>query len=119
MKHPNFFSQTERSILKSICAEMVGVTRDTALDEPLEAIDAFVKQLPKTPQMQLRCALLLFEWTPLLFIMKPRRFTRLSSPDAARYIENWAASRFGIRRLLFRALRDIAFLGYYSLPNAG
>ncbi len=111
-----FFSRTERRILKSVCAEMVGVARDTPLDEPLEAMDAFVMQLPKTLQVQFRCGLFVFEWGPLLFITKPRRFTRLSSPDAARYIETWAASRFGVRRLLFRGLRDIAFLGYYCFP---
>ncbi len=110
----HFFSRTERRILKSVCAEMVGVARDTTLDEPLEAIDAFASQLPKALQVQLRCGLFLFEWGPLLFITKPRRFTRLSSRDAARYIETWAASRFGARRLLFRGLRDMAFLGYYA-----
>ncbi|RKU28466.1 hypothetical protein C6495_15065 [Candidatus Poribacteria bacterium] len=109
-----FFSRTERRILKSVCAEMVGVARDATLDEPLEAIDAFVLQLPKALQVQLRCGLFLFEWSPLLFILKPCRFTRLSSLDAARYIETWAASRFGARRLLFRGLRDMAFLGYYA-----
>ncbi len=111
-----FFRPTERRILKSVCAEMVGVARDTALDEPLEVMDAFVMQLPKTLQVQVRFGLFLFEWGPLLFIGKPRRFTRLASRDAERYIETWAASRFGVRRLLFRGLRDIAFLGYYRFP---
>lgn len=109
----HFFSRTERRILKSLCAEMVGVARDEALDESLDAIDAFVMQLPRTLQVQLRWGLFLFEWGPLFFIGKPRRWTRLSSRDAVRYIETWAASRFRARRLLFRGLRDIAFLGYY------
>lgn len=108
-----FFPPTERRILKSLCAEMVGVARDEALDESLDAIDAFVMHLPRTLQVQLRWGLFLFEWGPLFFIGKPRRWTRLSSRDAVRYIETWAASRFRARRLLFRGLRDIAFLGYY------
>lgn len=109
-----FFTQSEHEILKSLSAYMVGVPRDAALDVPIITIDAFVKQLPKTLQKQLRFGLHLFQWGPLLFIRKTRRFTQLDSLDAERYIETWANSRFGIRRKLFRGLRDIAFLGYYS-----
>ena len=109
-----FFTQFEHEILKSVCASMVGVPCDTALDIPVITIDTFVKQLPKTLRTQLRFALLLFQWGPPLFIGKPCRFTQLTPRDAVRYIDTWAESRFGIRRKLFRGLRDIAFLGYYS-----
>ena len=109
-----YFTEVEHDILKSVCAYMVGVSGDTALDIPVIAIDAFVKQLPKTSRKQLRFGLYLFEWGPPLFIGKPQRFTQLASRDAVRYIESWAKSRLRIRRRLFRGLRDIAFLGYYS-----
>ena len=109
-----FFTQSEHEILKSLSAYMVGVPRDAALDVPIITIDAFVKQLPKPLQKQLRFGLHLFQWAPLLFIGKTCQFTRLDSLDAERYIETWANSRFQIRRKLFRGLRDIAFLGYYS-----
>ena len=109
-----FFTEVEHDILKSVCAYMVGVSGNTALDVPVIAIDAFVQQLPKTFQKQLRFGLHLFQWGPLLFIGKPRGFTQLDPRAAVRYIESWAKSRFRIRRRLFRGLRDIAFLGYYS-----
>ena len=109
-----FFTEVEHDILKSLCAYMVGVSCDTTLDIPVIAIDAFVKQLPKTLQKQLRFGLHLFQWGPPLFIGKPQRFTQLTPRDAVRYIENWAKSRLRIRRRLFRGLRDITFLGYYS-----
>ena len=109
-----FFTQSEHEILKSVSAYMVGVPRGTTLDVPVITIDAFVKQLPKTLRRQLRFGLHLFQWGPLLFIGKICHFTRLDSRDAVRYIETWANSRFGVRRKLFRGLRDIAFLGYYS-----
>lgn len=109
-----FFSQTEHEILKSVCAYMVGVPRDTALDIPIITIDSFVKQLPKALRTRLRFALFLFQWAPIIFIGKLRHFTQLDLPDAVRYIDTWAKSRFGVRRKLFRGLRDIAFLGYYS-----
>lgn len=109
-----FFTQTEHDILKSVCAYMVGVSNDTKLDIPIITIDTFVQQLPKPLRMRIRFAIHLFQWSPLLFIGKLCRFTQLDSGEAVRYIESWAGSRFGIRRQLFRGLRDIAFLGYYS-----
>ena len=109
-----FFTQVEHKILKSVCAYMVGVPYDDALDGPIITIDAFVKQLPEVLQRQLRFALHLFQWGPAFFIGKPQSFTQLAQRDAIRYIETWAKSRLGIRRKLFRGLRDIAFLGYYS-----
>ena len=109
-----FFTQLEHEILKSVCAYMVGVPRDDALNIPVITIDAFVKQLPTTLQRQLRFALHLFQWCPAFFIGKPQHFTKLDQGDAVRYIDTWSKSRLGIRRKLFRGLRDIAFLGYYS-----
>ena len=93
---------------------MVGVSGDTALDMPVIVIDSFVQQLPKALRKQLRFGLHLFQWGPLLFIGKPCRFTQLVPRDAVKYIQGWAKSRFKVRRRLFRGLRDIAFLGFYS-----
>ena len=109
-----FFTQREYEILKSVCAYMVGVPSDAALDVPIITIDAFVKQLPKSWQTQLRFGIHLFQWGPAFFIGKPCHFTELNPTDAVRYIDTWAKSRFAVRRKLFRGLRDIAFLGYYS-----
>ena len=109
-----FFTEIEHEILKSVCAYMVGVPCDDALDIPVITIDAFVKQLPTTLQRQLRFALHLFQWCPAFFIGKPQHFTQLVQGEAIRYIDTWSKSRFGIRRKLFKGLRDIAFLGYYS-----
>ena len=97
-----FFSQAEHEILKSVCAYMVGVPRDTALDIPIITIDAFVKQLPKALRAQLRFALFPYSsGDPSFFIGKPRHFTQLDLPDAVRYIDTWAKSRLAVRRKLF------------------
>ncbi|MCY4567184.1 MAG: hypothetical protein OXD49_02645 [Candidatus Poribacteria bacterium] len=109
-----FFTEVEHDILKSVCAYMVGVTADTALDTSVIVIDTFVQQVPKALRRQLRFGLHLFQWGPPLFIGKLCRFTQLDPRDAVRYIEGWAKSRFKVRRRLFRGLRDIAFLGFYS-----
>ena len=109
-----FFTEAEHNILKSICAYMVGLPEDTALDIPVIVIDSFVQQLPRALREQLRFGLHLFQWGPPLFLGKQCRFTELVPRDAIRYIEGWAKSRFSVRRRLFRGLRDIAFLGFYS-----
>ena len=109
-----FFSQTEHDILKSVCAYMVGVSNDTGLEIPVITIDAFVQQLPKPLRTRIRLAIHLFQWGPPLFIGKLCLFTQLDLGDAIEYIDGWARSRLSIRRQLFRGLRDIAFLGYYS-----
>ena len=109
-----FFTQAEHEVLKSVCAYMVGVPCDAALDIPIITIDTFIKQLPKALRTQLRFGLHLFQWGPPLFIGKTCRFTQLDPRDAVRYIDTWAKSRLAVRRKLFRGLRDVAFLGYYS-----
>ena len=109
-----FFTQTEHDILKSVCAYMVGVPNDSELEISIIRIDGFVQQLPKPLRTRIRLGIHLFQWGPPLFIGKLCVFTQLGIGDAIRYIEGWARSRLSIRRQLFRGLRDIAFLGYYS-----
>ena len=93
---------------------MVGVSNDAALEVPIIRIDGFVQQLPKPLRTRIRLGIHLFQWGPLLFIGRLCVFTQLDTGNAVRYIEGWARSRFRIRRQLFRGLRDITFLGYYS-----
>ena len=106
-------------MLTILTEHMVGTDCRAAEHFPtVTTIDAFVAGLPLHFQVQLRRALYLFQWCPILFIGKLRPFTRLSSRDAEIYIRSWAESRFGLRRRLFRGLRDLTFLGYYSQPAA-
>jgi hypothetical protein len=114
------FTPKEARILAVLVTHMVGTYREkdfpptNRVQISTVTIDGFVAKLSKGLQTQLKCALHLFEWGPMLFIGKPRRFTRLLPYDAEGYIRSWAESRFGFRRRLFRGLRDMSFLGYYS-----
>ena len=110
-----FFSPTEAEILTILVERMVGTDCPDVEHPPtVTTIDAFVARLPLNLQLQLRRALHLFQWCPILFARKLRPFTRLSPSDAEIYIQSWAESRFALRRRLFRGLRDLTFLGYYS-----
>ena len=82
--------------------------------DALIAMDAYVAGLPPWLQSQLRQALHLFQWGPILFMGRPSPFTKLSPRHQETYVRTWAESRFGLRRRVFRSLRDLAFLGYYS-----
>ena len=127
-----FFSPTEVEILTVLTERMVGNDSSDVWKEPcghedsmpvyslsVMTIDAFVAGLPLNLQLQLRRALHLFQWCPSLFIGKIGPFTRLSPHNAEAYIRSWAESRFALRRRLFRGLRDLMFLGYYSESDAG
>ena len=110
-----FFSPTEAEILIVLTERMVGTDIPNVERAPtVTAIDAFVAGLPLNLQVQLRRALHLFQWCPILFAGQLRPFTRLSPRDADIYIQSWAESRFALRRRLFRGLRDLTFLAYYS-----
>ena len=110
-----FFSPTEVEILTILTERMVGTDFPDVKHSPtMTTIDTFVAGLPLDLQVQLRRALHLFQWCPILFAGKLRPFTQLSPDDADTYIRSWAESRFGLRRRLFRGLRDLTFLGYYS-----
>ena len=114
-----FFSPTEAEILTILVERMVGTDfRDVEHSPTVTTIDAFVAGLPLNLRGQLRRALHLFQWCPILFAGKLRPFTRLSPSDAEIYIQSWAESRFALRRRLFRGLRDLIFLGYYRQSAA-
>ena len=114
-----FFSPTEAEILTVLTEHMVGTDLpDVEHSSTVTTIDAFVAGLPLNLQLQLRRALHLFQWCPILFAGKRRTFTRLSPCDAEIYIRSWAESRYGVRRRLFRGLRNLTFLGYYSQSAA-
>ena len=114
-----FFSPIEAEILTVLTERMVGTDASNVEHSPtVMTIDAFVAGLPLYLRVQLRRSLHLFQWGPVLFLGKLRPFTRLSPRDAEIYIQSWAESRFGLRRRLFRGLRDLTFLGYYSQSGA-
>ena len=84
-----FFSPTEVEVLIVLTERMVGTSVPDVEHSPaVTTIDAFVAGLPLNLRMQLRRALHLFQWCPILFTGKLRPFTRLSPHDADTYIRN-------------------------------
>jgi hypothetical protein len=113
-----FFSAGETEILTQIVERMVD-TGDPAAPpvratRTIPTLDALAARLDPSISGQLPLALQLFEWGPLLFELSFTRFTRMSPVEQDASLEAWMTSRLALRRLGFKALRNLAFLGYYS-----
>ncbi|MFQ5666596.1 MAG: hypothetical protein ACE5I7_09210 [Candidatus Binatia bacterium] len=85
--------------------------RDT---RAVATIDQALLQLAPSVQSQFRWLLVAFEWGPPLLEGKLNTFTGMLPRGRDDYIRSWATSRLRIRRLGFRALKNLSMLGYYS-----
>jgi len=85
--------------------------RDTAT---VATIDTSLLYLAADLRGQFRWALTLFEYGPILFQLKLSRFTSLGPEERDAHLRDWAESRFLTRRLAFRAMKNLSYLGYYS-----
>ncbi len=113
-----FFSPAETEILTQIVERMVesGVPGAPAVRETraVATIDALCRTLDPEIGGQLSMVLRLFEYGPLIFDLTFSRFTRMSPAQRDESLRAWMTSRLSIRRRAFYALRNLAFLGYYS-----
>jgi len=85
--------------------------RDT---QAVQTIDRAVQQLDPRVQTQLRWLLRAFEWGPPVLTFQLTTFTGMSPEQQDAYLDGWARSNSETRRLAFRALKNLAVLGYYS-----
>jgi hypothetical protein len=85
--------------------------RDT---RAIETIDRALLQLDATVQSQMRWLLRVFEWGPPVFQLKFKAFTGMNDEERDAYLRDWAASGLAMRKLAFRALKNLSMLGYYS-----
>lgn len=115
---PGPLSPETREVLTRIVERMVDsddprapAVRQTGT---IATIEAVLGQLDPALTSDLPLALTLFEWGPLLFDLTFTRFTRMSPAEQDESIRCWMNSRLGLRRLAYAALRNLAFIGYYS-----
>ncbi len=112
------FDDDESELLMAIVDRMV-YTGDPGAPEPREigtlaTIEATLALLDESLVDELRLALRLVEYWPLLFEWRFRRFRSLSPEAQDRSLEGWRGSRIETRRRVFYALRNLALLGYWS-----
>jgi len=108
-----FLTRKEYAVVTAAAVRILGLP-----DEDRENIGGFIDgllaDLPPTSQTQARLMLRVVEHGTHLFDLKARRFTRLTPADQDAYLRGWMESTLGARRIIFRALKTLAALGYYA-----
>ncbi len=107
-----FFSNAEYAVFEAIARAMLGLE-----DDPIDVsarVDQLVAGMDGTVRRDIRWILRIFEHGTHLFDLQGKRFTRLSRADQEEYLKGWMVSSLGARRIVFRALKLIAGMGYYG-----
>ena len=107
-----FFSAQEYAIFQAIARAILGLPEDS-VDVAAE-VDRLVARMGRSIKRDIRWMLRIFEHGTHLFDLKGRRFTRLARADQEQYLRGWMESSMGARRMVFRALKLLAALGYYG-----
>ena len=82
----------------------------------LFTIDRALLQVEADVRQQIGWLLWGFEWGPPVFAYQLTTFTRMPPAAQDEYLRGWAASPRELRRLAFRALKNLSMLGYYAQP---
>lgn len=116
-----FFDERSAEILVQVVERLVDTGDPTApavrATAAISTIDALCAGLDPVLVEPLPLALRLVEWGPLLFELSFSRFSKLSAEAKDASLRGWMQSRFEVRRMAFHALRNLAFLGYWSQPE--
>lgn len=108
-----FLTRKEYAVVTQAAVRILGLP-DEAREGLGGFIDGLLADLPLTSQGQARLMLRVVEHGTHLFDLKPRRFTRLGPEEQDAYLRGWMESTLGARRVIFRALKTLAALGYYA-----
>ncbi len=116
-----FFAEREREILTLVVERLVDTgepgapsVRETGTVATLDALCAGLDPALSRP---LPTLMRLVEWGPLVFDFTFTRFSRMSPEQRDASLRAWMTSRLALRRKAFFALRNLAFLGWWSQPE--
>src|SRR4051794_24234564 len=108
-----FLTRKEYAVCTEAAVRILGLPGE-ARDDIGGFVDGLLADLPPTSQRQARVMLRVVEHGTHLFDLKTKRFTRLSPAEQDTYLQGWMESSLGARRVIFRALKTLAALGYYA-----
>jgi PAS domain-containing protein len=114
-----FLNSMEYAVVNAAAAQILGLTPEDVehIDIGL-FVDRFVADFDRDIRRQVRLMLRIFEHGTHVFDLMRGRFTALSPGEKERYLEGWMDSSIGARRVVFRALKALSALGYYSRPES-
>lgn len=107
-----FFSAEEYAIFQAVARAILGLEEE-GVDVAAE-VDALVSRMSKSVRRDIHWMLRIFQHGTHLFDLKGKRFTGLARDDQEAYLRGWMQSSLGARRMVFRALKLLAALGYYG-----
>jgi hypothetical protein len=110
-----FFSDEEYAVFQAIARAILGLS-DDSIDVAAQ-VDRLVTPMTGTVKRDIHWMLRIFEHGTHLFDLQGKRFTRLARDDQEQYLRGWMESSLGARRMVFRALKLLAALGYYGIPE--
>lgn len=125
-----FLSASERRTLAALAETLVApgdpaVTRLPSVSDAgvVEFLDRLLPELPDEVQRKFPLLLFGLEHGARVLSFTGRPFTRLERGDRVAFLASFAESRFEIRRLAFRAIKNLVMLAYYqadaSWPGIG
>jgi hypothetical protein len=110
-----FFSPEEYAVFQAIARAILGLDADSV--DVAASVDELVARMSKGVRRDIRWMLRIFEHGTHLFDLKGKRFSGLARDDQEQYLRGWMQSSLGARRMVFRALKLLASLGYYGVPE--
>jgi hypothetical protein len=125
-----FLSSSQRDTLAALAETLVApgeraVTQLPSVDEArvVDFLDRLLPELPDEIQHKLPLLLWGLEHGARLLSFTGRPFTRLDGAERTAFLTGFAESRFELRRLAFRAVKNLVMLAYYqadaSWPGIG
>ena len=117
-----FFTAKEYAIVNLLAVRLLGVDAVDGVPEAVDVgakVDELVAGWQADLQIQLRIALRVMEHGTYLFELQRKRFTKLGAEAQGRYLEGWAKSTLGARRMIFRGLKALVAAGYYETAWEG
>lgn len=115
-----FFTDEEYAVFQAVARTILGLEPEDDAENPVDVaaeVDRLAARMGGSVRRDIRWMLRIFEHGTHLFDLKGKRFTRLARDDQEHYLRGWMESSLGARRMVFRALKLLAALGYYGLPQ--
>jgi hypothetical protein len=109
-----FLSNEEYAVFQAVARAILGLEDET---DVAAEVDRLVSRMSSRVKRDIHWMLRIFEHGTHLFDLKGKRFTRLARDDQEQYLRGWMQSSLGARRIVFRALKLLASLGYYGLSD--
>ena len=113
-----FFNPQEYAVFQAVARAILGLPDDPPPPDVAAEVDRLVAGMDASVRRDIRWILRIFEHGTHLFDLQGPRFTRLERAEQETYLNGWMESSMGARRLVFRALKLLAALGFYARPDS-